>query len=512
MGLKSFIIKPYALWMARKIKKWSQNPITMQEKIFRELILVGKQTLFGKEHHFESIESYNDFKSKVPLVEYEGIKPYIEKIKAGEENITWIGRPVYFAKTSGTTSGVKYIPITKESLPNHVGSARNAVFNYISETGNASFFDYRMIFLSGSPELEKVGGILTGRLSGIVNHEIPFYVKKNQLPSWETNCIDDWETKLQKITDETKNENLSLIGGIPSWVQQYFEKLLEEKNASTLSEIYPNLQLYVYGGVNYEPYKKKFESLLGKKVDTIETYPASEGFIAFQDSQNEKGLLLQVNAGIFYEFVPVNEVYTENPTRLSLKEVELDVNYAIILNTNAGLWGYIIGDTVKFTSLSPYRIIVTGRTKHFISAFGEHVIAEEVEYAMSKILEKFDFHVKEFHVAPQLNVEKELPFHEWFVEFESIPENIDSIRLEMDKFMQEKNIYYKDLIVGNILQPLKINIVEKNGFNEYMKSEGKLGGQNKIPRLADNRKIANWLIDHNYSFDSNRPTINTSNK
>ncbi len=494
MGLKSAIIKPYAKRMAKKVKQWSSMPFEMQDQIFAALIEEGKKTLFGKDHNFSSIKNYEDFKQNVPVKDYEGIREYVEKIKHGEENVLWPGKPVYFAKTSGTTSGVKYIPITKASLPNHVGSARNAVFCYIAETGNAHFFDGRMIFLSGSPELDKVGGVLTGRLSGIVNHEIPVYVKKNQLPSWNTNCIDDWETKVNAIVEETYKEDLTLIGGIPSWVQMYFEKLQEKTGKKTIAEIFPNLQLYVYGGVNYEPYRKKFENALGKSVDSIETYPASEGFIAFQDSQKEKGLLLQINAGIFYEFIPANEVFNENPTRISLKDVELDKNYAIILNTNAGLWGYLIGDTVKFVSKNPYRIIVTGRTKHYISAFGEHVIAEEVEDALRIASEGLDVSVNEFHVAPMVNPQNgELPYHEWLIDFDKKPTDLESFRSKIDAALQKKNIYYADLIEGSILQPLKITCVKKNAFVDYMKKEGKLGGQNKVARLGDNRNVADDL-------------------
>ena len=494
MGIKSSVLKPYARRMARKVKAWSSRPFEMQDQVLKELVEAGKKTLYGKEHDFNAIHTYEDFKQRVPVQDYEGLKLYIEKIKNGEANILWPGKPVYFAKTSGTTSGVKYIPITQDSLPNHVGSARNAVFCYIAETGNASFFDGRMIFLSGSPELEKTGDILTGRLSGIVNHEIPFYVKRNQLPTWNTNCIEDWETKVSAIVEETYREDLTLIGGIPSWVQMYFEKLQEKTGKATIGEIFPHLQLYVYGGVNYEPYRKKFEHALGRSVHTIETYPASEGFIAFQDSQTEKGLLLQVNAGIFYEFIPAHEVFSENPTRLSLRDIELEKNYAIVLNTNAGLWGYIIGDTVKFVSKAPYRIVVTGRTKHFISAFGEHVIAEEVEDALRIASEGTDVQVNEFHVAPMVNpVNGELPYHEWFIDFGKKPTDMDGFRLKIDTALQKKNIYYADLIEGHILQPLKITCVKKNGFVDYMKKEGKLGGQNKVARLSDNRKVADDL-------------------
>ncbi len=500
MGWKSKLIKPFAKKVAQQVKAWSENPHKFQERVFRSLIQQASSTNFGKNHGFSTVHSYEDFKKQVPVREYEGLQPYIEQIIHGDSDVLWKGRPLYFAKTSGTTAGTKYIPITRESVPFHVNSARNAVFCYIEETGNASFFDGGMMFLSGSPQLDKTGDIHTGRLSGIVNHQVPWYVKRNQLPSWKTNCIEDWEEKVNKIVEETYQRDMRLLGGIPSWVQMYFEKLLEKTGKNTIKEIFPNLQLYVYGGVNYEPYRQKFENTLGGGVDTIETYPASEGFIAFQDSQKEPGLLLQVNAGIFYEFIPANEVFSENPTRLKLEEVQTGVNYAIVLNTNAGLWGYLIGDTVKFLSTKPYRLIVTGRTKHFISAFGEHVIAEEVEYALKQALLEMPAEVIEFHVAPQVNpTNGELPYHEWFIEFDKKPADLEKFRLLINNALAEKNIYYKDLITGHILQPVKITPVARDAFRNYMKTQGKLGGQNKVPRLADNRKIADWLTANGIS-------------
>lgn len=494
MGFKSLIIKPIAKIAARKIQKESLQAVAIQEKWMHRLIQSAKNTAFGKDHHFELISDYNSFKKQIPLNDYEGISPYIQRIIAGEKNVLWKGKPIYFAKTSGTTSGIKYIPITKESVSNHVGSARDAVFMYILETGNASFFDGGMIFLSGSPILDKINGILTGRLSGIVNHQIPFYVKKNQLPSWNTNCIDDWEVKVKKIAEETHQKDMRLIGGIPPWVQMYFQELKYISNKKNIVDLFPNLQLYVYGGTNYEPYRKSIEAEIGKKVDTIETYPASEGFIAFQDSQKEKGLLLLTNTGIFYEFVPANEIHSTNPTRLSLEEVEMGVNYAIILNTNAGLWGYIIGDTVRFVSKNPYRLVVTGRTKHFISAFGEHVIGEEVEQALHEALQRTDAEVTEFHLAPKVNpAPGELPHHEWFIEFSKTPSNMEEFRKIINEALCKKNTYYNDLIEGKILQILQVTPLQKNAFITFMKNKGKLGGQNKVPRLADNREIADEL-------------------
>jgi len=494
MGIKSFLAKPIAKLAVSKINKWKNQPIETQTQVFHELIAGGKNTLFGKDHHFENIKTYDDFKKQVPIRDYEALKPYIEKIIAGESDVLWKGIPIYFCKTSGTTSGTKYIPISKESIHNHIDSAKNALLSYIAETGNAQFVDGKLIFLQGSPVLDKKGKIPTGRLSGIVAHHVPGYLQKNRMPSWETNCMEDWEKKVEKVAEETVTQNMTLISGIPPWVQMYFDKLIELSGKKNIKDIFPNFSLFVYGGVNFEPYRAKMEQSMGKKIDSIETYPASEGFIAFQDSQKEKGLLLILNSGIFFEFIPADEFFNDNPTRLSLSQVELNKNYALILNTNAGLWGYSIGDTVKFVSKNPYKIIVSGRIKHFTSAFGEHVIGEEVEFALKTALDE-KTKVTEFHVAPQVNPPlNELPYHEWLIEFEQAPENLMDFAKKIDEALQAKNVYYKDLITGKILQPLKITVLPKNAFINYMKAEGKLGGQNKVPRLANDRNIGDKLL------------------
>jgi hypothetical protein len=494
MGIKSAIAKIFAKYIVIKVKKDAANALNTQEQIFIHLITTAAQTKFGKDHHFAKIKSYEDYKNTVPIKDYEGLKPYFDNMVAGEKDVLWPGKPLYFAKTSGTTSGVKYIPISKDSIHYHINSARNALLCYIAETGNASFIDGKLIFLSGSPTLEKKNGVYTGRLSGIVNHHVPNYLRKNQMPSYPTNCIEDWETKVDAVVEETLKQNMTLISGIPPWVQMYFDKLSERSGGKKMKDLFPNFNLFVYGGVNFEPYRAKIEESIGKKIDTIETYPASEGFIAYQDSQKVKGLLLLTNNGMFYEFIPSDEFYNEKPTRISLKDVELNKNYVIILNTNAGLFGYNIGDTVKFISKEPYRILVTGRLKHFISAFGEHVIGEEVEYALMGIAKKHQVEVVEFTVAPNVNPkEGGLPYHEWFIEFGKQPKNLAQFALEVDEALQQKNIYYKDLINGNILKTLVIQPLPHNAFINYMKSEGKLGGQNKVPRLSNDRKIADNL-------------------
>ncbi len=496
MGLKAFISKYYAAWQIKKLASWETNAIQIQERVRAELIDKAKDTLFGKNHSFNTIKTYDDFKKQIPVRDYEELRePYINELTKGKENILWPGKPMYFSKTSGTTSGVKYIPISKESMPAHIDAAKMALLCYIHETGKTDFVNGKMIFLQGSPVLDDKAGIPTGRLSGIVVHHVPSYLQKNRLPSYDTNCIDDWEEKVDAIVEETFHQNMTLISGIPPWVQMYFDKLTEKANGKKIKDIFKNFKLFVYGGVNFEPYRAKIEQSIGEKIDTIETYPASEGFIAFQDSQTIPGLLLNIDAGIFFEFIPVDEYFNEKPSRLSIAEVELEKNYAIILNTNAGLWGYSIGDTIKFVSKDPYKIVVTGRIKHYISAFGEHVIAEEVEYALMTAAKEENLEIIEFTVAPQVTPpEGGLPYHEWFVEFASEPQNMEAFRKKVDTYLQQKNIYYFDLIEGNILRPLEIRTLKKNAFIDYMRSQGKLGGQNKVPRLANDRKIADEFL------------------
>jgi hypothetical protein len=493
MSLKSFAAKIFARRVAKKTANWVNHPIATQERVFKEIIQKASKTQFGKDHGFETIGSYKDFVQKVPIRDYEEIKDYVEKVVDGQEDVLWPGKPIYFAKTSGTTSGAKYIPITKESIKNQVEASRNAILNYVHETGNTDFVNGRWIFLQGSPELQEKNGIKLGRLSGISAHYVPNYLQKNRLPSWETNCIDDWETKVNVIVEETVNENMTVIAGIPSWVQMYFERL-HEKTDQKIGSLFPNFQLFIYGGLNYEPYRAKFENLIGRKVDSVELFPASEGFFAYQDSQEEKGMLLLLDSGIFYEFVKADEYSEEVAKRVTIKDVEIGINYVMIVSTDAGLWAYNLGDTVQFISVKPYKVIVSGRIKHFLSAFGEHVIAKEVEEAMQLAINTTGARINEFTVAPQISPpENELPYHEWLVEFENEPSEMEKFIETLDISLQKQNSYYFDLIDGKILQSLKITQIQKGGFQEYMKSIGKLGGQNKVQRLANDRKVADLL-------------------
>ncbi len=492
MSLKEIGAKIFAKRVNKEIRKWSLNPVKTQQKIFNKLISSAKNTAFGKDHNFSKITSYADFVAQIPIRDYEGLKTYVDRVVEGESNVLWPGKPLYFAKTSGTTSGAKYIPLTKESMPTHINAARNALLTYIAETGKTDFVNRKMIFLQGSPKLTPKNGINLGRLSGIVAHYVPKYLQKNRMPSWETNCIEDWEQKVEAIIKETLPENMGIISGIPPWVQMYFERIVA-KTGKPIKDVFPNFNLFVYGGVNYEPYRPIFEKLIGKSVPSIELYPASEGFFAFQDSQTDKGMLLQLNSGIFYEFIKADEFFDKKRKRLTIGEVELGINYVMIISTNAGLWGYNIGDTIQFISINPYKIIVSGRIKHFISAFGEHVIGKEVEEAMRQSVAITGDIIQEFTVAPQVNPKEGLPYHEWFIEFTELPKDLEKLRTLLDEKLRLQNSYYDDLITGSILKTLQIRVVASGGFNNYMKSIGKLGGQNKLPRLSNNRKIADAL-------------------
>lgn len=494
MAFRSTVLRPFARKIARSIDRWSADPVGAQSKVLQALLAKGRRTAFGQAHGLDRVRDHQGFREQVPLRDYEGLRPWVERIKAGEQDVLWPGRPRYFAKTSGTTSGVKYIPLTADSLPNHFGTARNALFNYAARSGNYRFLDGKMIFLSGSPVLEKVGPVPTGRLSGIVNHEVPAWLRTHQLPSYATNCIESWEDKLDAIVTETLGRDLRLISGIPPWVQMYYERLLARSGRRTIREVFPRFEVFVYGGVSFEPYRDSLERLQGIRMDSVETYPASEGFIAFQDRQEDPGLLLNVDSGIFFEFVPLEEVSRPQPTRLTVGAVETGVHYALVINNNAGLWGYEIGDTVRFVSLFPHRLVVSGRVRHFISAFGEHVIGKEVETAIQAAMQATGARIVEFTVAPQVSPsEGGLPYHEWLVEFEHPPADPDRFAAILDEQMREQNIYYRDLIRGNILRPLKVTSLSRDCFRDHMRSQGKLGGQHKVPRLSNDRKLAEAL-------------------
>lgn len=495
MGLKRIIGDIWANRRAKAIRREHRDPLASQSRTFQTLIRKGSITRFGKDHDFNGIRTIEDFQSRVPVRDYESRREYFDAIRDGDEGVCWPGKPLYLAKTSGTTSGAKFIPITKTSIQNQVKAARDALLLYMHNSGNSAFLDGKMIFLSGSPELEKnAGGVNVGRLSGIVNHFVPAYLLKNRVPTYETNCIEVWEEKVDAILDEVMEVDLRLISGIPPWVQMFFERL-EARTGNKPLQQWPNLQLFVQGGVDFSPYESVFDQYFEGKVDVLETFPASEGFFGLQDTLKNEGLLINLDGGIFYEFIPLEEYGSENPTRLHLGQIELGQQYALVVSTDAGLWSYDIGDTVKFVSKAPYRMKVTGRVKHFISAFGEHVISEEVNKAMVAACDQFDATTVEFTVAPFLKGEGE-SFHEWLVEFEKQPGDLQAFAEYVDAHMRKQNTYYNDLREGNMLRIAEIRALKTGACRDYMRSIGKLGGQNKFPRLSNNRTIADSLKEY----------------
>ena len=501
-GWKGRLAGPWARRVRTRDHVVNADPAIAQAAVLRNLLSQAADTAFGRDHGLGEISAIEDpveqaaaFRAAVPVRDYEALRPYVERVVAGEADVLWTGLPQYLCKTSGTTSGAKYIPLTEDSLPNHLGAAQRALLHHIANTGSAEFVGGKMIFLQGSPTLVPTpGGVPLGRLSGIVAHHIPSYLQRNRLPSWDTNCIEDWETKVDAIVRETAEQDLRLISGIPSWVQMYFERLLEYTGAASVKEVFPNFSLFVFGGVAYAPYAERFRELIGGDVAIVETYPASEGFIAYQDGGLGEGLLVNASDGLFLEFIPADEYGRPGARRLGLGEVEMGVNYAVVISSNAGLWAYDLGDTVRFVSLAPARILVTGRIKHYTSAFGEHVISEEVESAMASALEQAGGQVVEFHVAPEVNPTSGLPYHEWFVEFAVAPPDEGAFAAALDAALQERNPYYKDLISGAVLRQAQVMVLKSGAFRAAMARRGKLGGQNKIPRLANDRSMAEQLL------------------
>lgn len=491
--LKSAIANPYARIVTKAVMRRALDAVATQRAVLKQLLGAGARTAFGRDHDLGNVQDHAALVQAVPLRDYEGFRPYVERIIGGEQDVLWPGAPLYLCKTSGTTSGAKYIPITQESLPNHIQSAKRALLAYIAHSGKADFVGGKMIFLQGSPVLDRKGAIPMGRLSGIVANHVPRYLLKNRLPSYAVNTIPDWETKVDAIVEETLRHDMRLISGIPAWVQMYFERLLQRSGKRSVKEVFPNFSLFVYGGVNYAPYRARMEGLIGGQVPSVELFPASEGFIAYQDKDSGEGLLLVLDNGIYYGFLPMSGPRS-GARPLSIDEVEVGVNYALVLYTNAGLWGYEIGDTVKFLSLSPPRIVVTGRTKHFTSAFGEHVIGEEVESALRTATEQMPCEVTEFTMAPQLSPVDGLPYHEWFIEFAVPPADLLRFASLIDQALQTRNPYYKDLITGNVLRQLVITRVALGGFTAWMKARGMNDAQSKMPRLANDRRYVEGLL------------------
>jgi hypothetical protein len=489
LKIKSVVFTAFAQWKVPYLLAENISGEKHQRYWLERLIAEAKNTEFGQEHHFDQIQNYKDFATLVPLRVYEDFIPYIERIKQNKRDVLWKGLPVYFAKTSGTTASAKYIPISRESIGHHITAARNVLLFHAAQQGKADFLQGKMIFLQGSPQLEKIGDIFIGRLSGIVYHHVPKFFLGNRIPSYATNCIEDWEEKIAAIIGEALPEKLNLVSGIPPWCIMFFERLLAVTNKKNIAELFPTLSLFIHGGVNFKPYENQLKKLMGKEIPMLETYPASEGFFAYQNDRVDPTLLLNLNAGIFYEFIPLEAYHQHNTTTYTIEEVKVAQQYVLVVSTNAGLWRYIVGDTIKFTHLKPYKIVVTGRIKQFISAFGEHVIAEEIEDIMREAIEKFNITLIDYHVCPDVAGRR----YQWLIEAAHSIENTHEVAVFIHRRLAAKNIYYSDLLEGNLIGIPEIIWLEPGSFLHYQKKAGKLGGQNKVVRLSNDQQVAEML-------------------
>jgi len=495
ISVKSFFFLKYAQWKVKREYKTHLEAICTQEKFLKTWIHKNRKTAFGKDHNFDKIETYRDFTTFVPIRNYEEYLPYIERIKQGDHKVLSTEAPIYLLMTSGTTAGSKYIPISKTGVKHQIEGAMMALCFYAVHKKSAEFMKYKMIFLQGSPELEDTFVIPSGRLSGVVYHHVPKFFRRNKLPSYKINTIPNWQEKIDKIVDETWREDISILGGIPPWCIQYFEKLLQYTGNTQLKNLYPHLEMYIYGGLDFSSYRDLTQRLLGEGIACLQTYPASEGFFAVQDSLVVADMLLLLDQGNYYEFKPFND--PEEAEVAVLKDVKLGVRYELIVTNNSGLYRYAIGDLVEFTTLHPFRIRVVGRTSQYISAFGEHVIAYEIEKTMENALSKFGLSIVDYYVYPDIEEKR----YEWLIEFDKTLHNDDLLAIArfLDTELAHLNKYYAHLINGQIINNSLIVPIRKGTFKGFRESIGKEGGQNKVVRISNNDTFAKMLFSYNVS-------------
>ncbi|MBD0286172.1 MAG: GH3 auxin-responsive promoter family protein [Flavisolibacter sp.] len=468
------------------------DPLGEQQKVFHYLIKQGKRTLFGRHHSFNAITDYESFKQRVPLRTYEDFLPYIQRIQKGEKDILWKGVPKFFGKSSGTTSNTKFIPVTKASLVNQVHAPKYAALNYAHRYNTTSFLKGKMLLFSDGHFFENIGGIKSAPISTIAYSCIPKLYSSVCLPSTRTNAIRDYERRIEAMVKETVGKDIRTVVAMPVWLLVYL-RALPKITGKHFKDHFPNFQLLLLSGMDYAPYLPEIREYIRPPFDVLETYPSTEGFIAYGDRVEERGMQMVLNKGIFYEFVPVTELYKDNPKRICLTDVQVGINYALVLNTNAGLWGYVNGDTVRFKTVFPHRFEITGRIAQYISAFGEHVTLEEADKSISEAVNETGTTLVDYTVAPNIKKDGSIPYHEWFVEFGKPPADIAAFEKLLDKKICNRNFSYKDLVVNKAIEPLKINIVRPNGFIDFLRHTGKTGLQQKVPHLSNDYKLANRL-------------------
>lgn len=496
------IINSIASWVLKQriheIELFLKYPNEVQEELLINLIRQAENTILGKQYDFESVKTYHTFQERVPISTYEDLEPFIERTRKGEQNVFWHEPIKWFAKSSGTTNAKsKFIPVSGQALEDcHYKAGKDLLCLYLNNNEESQLFTGKSLRLGGSKQLYEDNNTYFGDLSAILIDNMPFWAEFSSTPSNKTSLMSEWETKLMAIVNETKRENVTSFAGVPSWMLVLLNKILEETGKTNLFEIWSNLEVYFHGGVSFDPYREQYKTILPKnEFKYYEIYNASEGFFAIQDLNNSNDLLLMLDYGIFYEFIPMDTFGTPNQKTIRLAEVELNKNYAVVITTNSGLWRYLIGDTVRFTSLKPYRIKVTGRTKHHINVFGEELMIENTEQALAKTCKLTNSEVVDYTVAPVFMNGKEKGAHEWIIEFRKQPDDLSKFTQLLDENIQSLNSDYEAKRYNNMtLNPLTINIARENLFYDWLKNQDKLGGQHKIPRLSNSRDYLEQLL------------------
>lgn len=495
------IINSFASWVLKQrihqIELFLKYPNEVQEELLHNLLQAAENTIIGKQYEFASIKSYQTFTERVPISTYEELQPLIERTRQGEQNVIWETPIKWFAKSSGTTNAKsKFIPVSTEALEDcHYKGSKDLLCLYLNNNEDSELFLGKSLRLGGSSQIYENNNTFFGDLSAILIENMPIWAEFSSTPSSKTSLMTEWESKIEAIINETKNENVTSFAGVPSWMLVLMNKVLENTGKETLLDVWPNLEVYFHGGVSFSPYKEQYKKILPKKdFNYYEIYNASEGFFAIQDLNNSSDLLLMLDYGIFYEFIPMDSFGTPNQRVIRLADVELNKNYAIVITTNSGLWRYLIGDTVRFTSLNPYRIRVTGRTKHHINVFGEELMVENTDQAIAKACELTQTEVIDYTVAPIFMQDKEKGAHEWMIEFKKKPTDVELFQKVLDETLQSLNSDYEAKRRNNMtLNPLVINIARENLFYDWLKERDKLGGQHKIPRLSNQRDYLEQL-------------------
>lgn len=498
MKLLSPAISTLARLRIWSIEQWLNDPVRAQSILWQHLIAAGQYTEFGRSHHFQQIQSLAQYKKQIPINDYADLKPFIDRMMQGEENILWNSPIKWFAKSSGTTSDKsKFIPVSEESLKeNHYRASKDVLSFYYASHPDSDLLTGKGLVIGGSHQINNLNeDVQYGDLSAVILQNSPFWSNWLRTPDLSIALMEEWESKIEKLARTTIYENVTSMAGVPTWLIVLLKRILEITGKTTIKEVWPSLELYLHGGVSFVPYKQQFEKLIGSPINYLEMYNASEGFFAAQDNIDEEGMLLMCDHGIFYEFMPVSEYGSASPITIQLDEIETGRNYAPVITTNGGLWRYLLGDTIQFTSLSPFRVKVSGRLKHYINAFGEEVIVDNSDHAIAMACKKTGAIVNDYTAAPVYFSENENGAHEWLIEFEKEPDELHKFTTELDNALQSVNSDYEAKRYRNIaLRMPVVNVVKKGTFQNWLSKKGRLGGQNKIPRLNNDRKYVEEII------------------